>query len=763
MRGRAVGNGDRQRGRAAAWVWQAGGQAWRVAGETPAWLVRVGNAAPARWREWLREDMAPGRLMPWLPVAFATGIILYFAAAREPALWASAPVAAGAAGAAFGLRARPVAYPLALAAAAVAAGLATATLRAAWVAHPVLERSVYGAEIQGWIEVREERERTDRIVIGVHSIKADRLGVPLERVRLSVRKGTAPPVGAFVTVKSRLSPPLPPLRPGGYDFARDLYFQRIGASGFTMGRIEVLKPPEAPSAWLRYAALVASTRDAIDMRMRAALSGDTRAIASALITGKRDALATEVNDALFVSGLGHVLSISGYHMAVVAGVIFFAIRGLLALVPFLALRHPIKKWAAGTALLAATLYLLLSGAEVATQRSYLMAAIVLVGVMVDRQALTLRNLALAALGVLLLAPESIVHPSFQLSFAATLALLIVYERGLPWAMRGADTSLGARIALWGGREIVSLLVASTAAGLATTLFAAYHFHRLAPYGALANLLAMPVVSAWVMPAGILALAAMPFGFDGILWWLMGWGIDWMVAVALWVAALPGAVGRIHAFGVTPLLLGTAGIVVFGLLRSPLRWSGAALLALAVLAILRTPAPDVYVAPDAGVVAVRGPDGALRVIRLGPDTFAVREWLAADADARAPKDASLAAGVRCDADACLAPVVGGGRVSAVLRPDAFAEDCRRALLIVTRRLAPPGCAATVVDRDVFRRAGALALYRRAGGFALEQARPPGQARPWMPGGAAGAARPTALHRAAPPPDSTPDADDLHPDD
>src|SRR5512140_242629 len=194
-------------------------------------------------------------------------------------------------------------------------------------------------------------------------------------------------------------------------------------------------------------------------------------------------------------------------MAIVAGVVFFVVRGLLALGPGLALRYPIKKWAAAAALVAAAFYLLLSGAEVATQRSFLMTAIVLIGVMADRPALTLRTLAVAALAVLLLAPESVVHPSFQMSFAATLALVAAYERRSPWLKIGADSSLGARIALWGVREVVALLIASLVAGAATTPYAAFHFHRLAPYGVVANLLAMPIVSAWVMPCGLLALVA----------------------------------------------------------------------------------------------------------------------------------------------------------------------------------------------------------------------------------------------------------------
>jgi competence protein ComEC len=268
---------------------------------------------------------------------------------------------------------------------------------------------------------------------------------------------------------------------------------------------------------------------------------------------------------MFISGLGHVLSISGYHMAVVAGVVFFVIRALLALVPGLAVSFPIKKWAAAAALFAAAFYLLLSGAEVATQRSFYMTAVVLVAVIVDRRAITFRTLALAAMIVLLLAPEALVHPSFQMSFAATLGLVALVQIGMPRLFATPDSSTATKLAMWGGREMVTLVLASLVAGFATTPYAAFHFHRVTPYGVLANLAAMPVVSALVMPAGMLGLLAVPFGFDGFFWWLMGIGIDWMIAVTRWVANLPGAVGRMAAFGTGPLIMASLGIVLMGLL------------------------------------------------------------------------------------------------------------------------------------------------------------------------------------------------------
>src|SRR3954462_10557336 len=240
-------------------------------------------------------------------------------------------------------------------------------------------------------------------------------------------------------------------------------------------------------------------------------------------------------------------------MAVVAGVVFFAVRALLALFPALTVSYAIKKWSAAAALVAAAFYLLLSGAEVGTPRSFFMTAVVLIAVVVDRRAITFRTLAVAALIVLVLAPEALVHPSFQMSFAATLGLVALVQIGMPRLFATPDSSIASRIALWGGRAAAVLLVASFVAGLATTPYAAFHFHRVTPYGVLANLAAMPVVSAVVMPAGMLGLLAMPFGFDGLFWWTMGLGIDWMIAVTRWVAELPGAIGRMAAFGIGPLL------------------------------------------------------------------------------------------------------------------------------------------------------------------------------------------------------------------
>jgi competence protein ComEC len=358
-----------------------------------------------------------------------------------------------------------------------------------------------------------------------------------------------------------------------------------------------------------------------------------------------------------------------------------------------------------------------------------MLSIVLIAVMVDRTALTLRTLAMAALAVLLITPEAVVHPSFQMSFAATLALVAVYGGGLSFARPDADDPMHVRVAFWGGREIAALILASLVAGLATTPYAAYHFHRAAPYGVLANLLAMPIVSIWVMPMGLLGVLTLPFGFDAFFWRLMGQGIGWMDAVALWVASLPGAVGRISAFGVGPLLLGTAGLLLVCLLRTPLRWSGGAAVVIASLWALAAPPPDVFIASDGRTVAARGGEGRLAVIKTGSDSFAVREWLAADGDARLPGDVSLNDGTKCDALGCVIRLKDGSFIAQAHSPEAFADDCIRAAVVITPGDGPLSCAAMTSDRLSRQQSGALTLRQSGEGFVVTSTRPQGYDRPW----------------------------------
>jgi len=352
-----------------------------------------------------------------------------------------------------------------------------------------------------------------------------------------------------------------------------------------------------------------------------------------------------------------------------------------------------------------------------------------------------------------------------MSFAATLGLVALVQIGMPGLFATPDHTATARVALWGGREITMLLLASLVAGLATTPYAAFHFHRVTPYGVLANLAAMPVVSALVMPAGLLGLVAMPFGFDGLFWAIMGVGIDWMIAVTQWVTALPGAVGRVPAFGIGPLIAASLGIILLGLLRTPLRWSGAAMALLAAVWAARVPQPDILISADGRNVGVRGQDGRRHLMHAAKgtrDAFLLREWLAADADPRTATEASLTAGVSCDDHGCVMEAAGGAFIAQALKAEALADDCERAALIVTTRPAPAGCAASVIDAGRLRRQGAMALRRSREGFVVEAVKPGGIDRPWSPAAAdEGGADATVLARPATPRaiDATPSEADL----
>jgi competence protein ComEC len=378
----------------------------------------------------------------------------------------------------------------------------------------------------------------------------------------------------------------------------------------------------------------------------------------------------------------------------------------------------------------------------------------------------MRTLTVAALIVLVLAPQAVVHPSFQMSFAATLALIAGYSGAL--RLRTGNNSLSVRAALWGVNEIVGLTIASLLAGLATTPYAAYHFHRIAPYGVLANLLAMPVVSAWVMPMGILGVVAMPFGLDAECWRQMGYGLQWMDAVALWVASLPGAFGRVTAFGVGPLLLATAGLLLIGLLKTPLRWSGALLVLGSVAWAAVVPVPDVLIASDGRTFAIRGADGRLAFHHSGGDTFAIREWLAADADGRDLHDRGLGQGITCDPSGCIGKLADGTLIADSEEANAFDEDCQRAALVIAHRTPPPDCAATVIRRERWREQGALTLRHTPSGFIIDSARLPNFDRPWAPASPRRSVRsndatPTNIDTSKPPPrDATPRQDDIEAD-
>lgn len=685
----------------------------------------------------LAREVGERRGFLWLPVAFAIGIGLYFGAAHEPSPIVAAGLAALLTGLAFAMRERAVAFHLLSGLAAIAVGFALATLHTARIAHPVLPEQLIAAEVSGFVERAELRNRdgkqNGRIVLRVTALERAGERRP-ERVRVTL-PGTPPAVGSHVTLRATLGPPPGPAYPGGYDFGRDAWFDGIGATGFAFGKARDSTAPEAAPSGLGFAAWLEQVRAAMAARIGAALSGDTGAIAVALVTGLRGGVSEGVEEAMRISGLSHILSISGLHMALVATTTFLLVRALLALFPALALHWPIKAIAAMPAIAAATFYLVLSGNEVPTQRSYVMTLLVLAGVMIGRPALTLRTLAIAALIVLAAAPATLLDPGTQMSFAATLALVAAHEA----FGRRLINSVGARTPIGGKtlRYVGALFLTSLVAGLATAPYAAFHFQRLAPFSLLANLAAAPLVSLIVMPFGLMGALLMPLGLDGLAWRAMGFGIDGMRYIADTVAAWPDADRGLPAFPLAALTLFSLALVCLCLLRTRLVLIAPLLAAAGLWVGSLAERPDLLVDATGKTVAVRGLDGRLALMgdrqpAVLAGRFAAEQWLSAEGDRAAlvTSGASLAE-PSCDRLGCVLPMSDGRKATLSLSRESLADDCRLVAVLVTPFEPPDGCAAHIVRIEPDGRSGAQALYLAAEGPRIARARSANVQRPWMP--------------------------------
>ncbi|WP_051356322.1 ComEC/Rec2 family competence protein [Azorhizobium doebereinerae] len=682
-----------------------------------------------------RAEAASGRLILWLPVLFGCGILIYFGAAQEPSLPAAMGLAGALTLAAFVARTRPVTFALLLGAAAISAGFALATLQTARISHPVLPPPPGPVRLTGFIEQVERRPKADRVLLRVTAAEGRGLSERPALVRLSLGRGTAPPTGTPVSVLARLLPPVEAVVPGGHDFGRAIWFRGIDAVGFGLGRPRIISPPGDPPFSVRLGSLIEDVRRTVGTRIRQSLSGTAADIAVALVVGDRASVAPEVEESMRVSGLTHVLSISGLHMAMVAGTLFFLVRGLLAAIPPLALGFPIKTAAALVALGGSGIYLLLSGNDWPAQRSFFMLGIVLIGVMAGRSALTLRTVAVAAMLVLALGPQAILEAGTQMSFAATLALVAAYEHWSGLRARPAKGALVWQLAARAGLFLAALSLTSIVAGAATAPYAALHFQRVGVFGLLANLCAMPAVEFLVMPFGLMGVLLMPFGWDFIAWPVMGWGLDIMVRVSDMVAALPGADTRTDWVGPGAAGAATIALLCLCLLRG---WLAALAIPPAVAAVLLLgPAlrPDVLIAPNGQTVAVRGSDGRLSVTGARSSRLAVEQWLSREADPRTSETKDLAAGFSCDADACRAPLPGGGVLAVSRRPEGLAAACREVTILVTPVPAPKDCGARVFSPGALARTGTVALFRKEGLGGRRRPRltrePPHRTRPARP--------------------------------
>lgn len=595
-------------------------------------------------------EVALRRLFLWLPVAAGAGVICYLCADSEPSLWVIAPVTAALAATAFVVRGRRLAFVALCGLCAVFAGELSAAWRTARVAAPVLDR-VKIATVEGFIEQIDYRRNGARFILRVHSAAGLAPEATPFRVRLSMRRAPPFEAGAYVSLKARLLPPARASLPGGYDFAKDAWFARLGAVGNALGRIELVTAPTSPGLALGAMMAIDRGRNALARRIDAIVGGDAGAIAAAMVTGKRDLLSDSAKDVIREAGIFHIITISGVQMTLVAAIFFVGFRRLLALSPSLALRYPIKKWAAGLAMAGAIFYDIATGSRVGTERALFMTLIMLGAVVMDRQALTMRNLALAALIVILIEPEAIMGASFQLSFAAVAALVAVYEARMAAieadreeaVLQAARPVRGERKRLlWDAlrrhlrRGPGGILFATFCATSATASFMAYNFHELSPYVLIGNPLTLTVIEIFAVPGALIGTLLYPLGLDPWIWRYVGLGIDAIMWAARAVGGLPGATIHLSAFAPWAIVFLTLAMLCAVLWRTALfRAMALPLAAIGFCGAVAGPSFDLAVAPGGDAVALRAKDGRLAIIGSRPSLFAAEQWLRADADGRAP--------------------------------------------------------------------------------------------------------------------------------
>jgi competence protein ComEC len=655
---------------------------------------------------WL--DAERDQLPLWIPVAVGAGIAIWQVTGNSGA-WPTALMGLALILLAFGIGLdRRVGRVLCIAALSVAVGFSAIALKSSFVAQPVLGKiwigSFYGRVER--IEMLGERN-----TIRLQLATASRQGLPPKiRVNLTPEQYDVQfRKGAVIYLRARLMPPAGPTLPGGYDFARRAWFQQIGATGSALGPVKMHSPSDQPVR-------LGEVRNSLTTHILERMPVGTGQMGAALITGDQGNIEAQDAQAMRDSGMAHLLSISGLHVTAVVGFLFFLSSRIFSLFPMIALRFPVPLLAAACAAGGAVLYTMLAGAEVPTVRSCIAALLILTALAIGREALTLRLVAFGALVVLLLWPETMAGPSFQLSFAAVATIVVLHEAKWmkQWTER-RDEPLLLRL----GRGIVTLIITGIAIELILAPIALFHFHRTGLYSALANIVAIPLTTFLIMPTQALALIFDLVGFGAPFWWVAGQGIFIILAIAHYISDLPGAVSMLPAMPIWAYTAMISGAVICGLLKSRARLLGLLPFAIGFVAMLLAPRPDMLITGDGKHVAITTPAGSVAFLRAGAGDY-VRDMLlenAGTADEPVPIDQWP--GAVCSVDACVIQINRAGRMWSVMATRTaypipsmeMAAACKRVDIVVSDRWLPATCRPNWIkaDRRFLEENGGLAFY------------------------------------------------------
>lgn len=679
-------------------------------------VLTLARGAPAAWRlrlpAWFQAVIAAerGHFILWLPVCMGTGTLAYFAPRSEPPLWLGTVLFLPAALGAVWTRVRPVSRALLLAIAAFALGLAAAQL-ATWRAPPLLVLPTHAVTLTGIVRGVEPLPDGRRLLL--EAVRLDDTAPKLPRlVRVRLRRTDPISLGTGDTIRLRalLRPPSPPAYPGAWDLQRDAFYAGLGGSGFALGPVELIAPG-SPDGFARS---IQRLRESVGDHFTAVIPGAAGTIAATLFTGMSAAIPEADHQAFRDSGLAHLLAVAGLHIGIVMGWTIFLARAGLALSEHAALHWPVRQLAALAALAVGGFYMVLTGMHVPIVRSFAMATLYTLAVLLGRRAISLRGLALAAAVLILLEPQEVPGVSFQMSFSAVLALIAGYEVLRPQlaSLRGEGG--------WRGhvaQHLAMLALTSFLAGTASAPFGAYHFGRIQLYFVIANMVAVPLTAFWVMPLGLLALPLMPLGLEQVVLLPMGWGVQAILAVAHVTVSLPAAVLPVRhapAWGVVLVGLGMAWL---GLWRSRIRLAGVALLAVGLASPFLVRPADLLISDDARLIAVHTSAGLFLEQASGASRFTRDDWIdywGAGPPHPLPQSGAAAGGaITCDPAGCaLRPDTGATTAFLVRTPPLSPDICRQSAVLVAaapaRGLCPRPWPA-LVDRFTVWRYGATAIW------------------------------------------------------
>ena len=555
----------------------------------------------------------------WWPVGLGLGISLYFCLSFEPSLFIVLLLfsisLSGAIGSFIYRHEYPVPYLLSMIILSFNTGFTSAKIRTDWLGTPFLLTKLDPVEIEGRIVDIEEQPKRRRFTLDHPSLSEDI--VPLHKVRLTMAlsKPLEATIGDHVTVTATLLPLSDPVSLDGYNFRRQAYFLGIGATGRVKGPIQITKHKDK-ILWLSKKRLHLTTT------IRQHLPGPAGQIAAALITGDRSGIPPPIRQAFADAGLAHILAISGLHLTLVAGLIFLIFRRGLALFPYLAENYPIKKWSAVLVIFSTFTYLSISGFGIPGQRAFVMISIVMLGILLDRNALSMRLVAIAATLILLIRPESLLSASFQLSFAAVTGLIASYEGGWKplrhWSLEGGTFR---KLIPYAAGLIATTLIAT----LATTPYTLAIFNRITLQTILGNFIAIPLTTLLIMPAATLSVFTLPFGGFAPVFQILSFGLEKLIEIAQMVSTWPGAAILIPTPPSAFVALITFGGLWICIWRNSWRWGGLIPCVVGCISLVFQNSATIYAAGDGSIIAYRSKD-TLYVSNLKRGSFFADQWM-----------------------------------------------------------------------------------------------------------------------------------------